>query len=130
MSIDWVTLLGVLLVLTVGGWGFVGILMWLMRWHVFRRPQKECWGRLDFWLGSVERLVATAMFVWHVSYLGAFIGAWVALKLAANWQRLKSTSDEVRKGTLMALIGNIFSFGFAIAVGYWLNPTAIAFFTK
>jgi hypothetical protein len=116
--------------LTVGGWGLVGCLMWVVRWHVFGRPREGCSGRLEFWLGSVERLVATTMFVWSVSYLPAFIGAWVALKLAANWQRIISASDEVRKGTLMALIGNVFSFAIAIGVGACLNPTAITHFTK
>ena len=131
MSIDWATLLGAFFVLTVAGWWLVGGLMSGFCDGMCSDGRRRIAGSTsELWLGSVERLVAAAMFVWHVSYLGAFIGAWVALKLAANWQRLKSTSDEVRKGTLMALIGNVFSFAFAIAVGCWLNPTAITFFTK
>ena len=67
------------------------------------------------------------MVVSGVSYLPAFIGAWITFKLAANWQRIKSESDEVRKGTLIALIGNVFSFALAIAIGFWLNPTVILY---
>ena len=131
MSISLVldALLAVLL-LTVGGWFVVGLLLFVIRRHVFKQRPEDCWGALDSWLGSTERIVATTMFVPGVSYLPAFIGAWVVLKLAANWQRIKSESDGVRKGTLIALIGNVFSFALAIAVGFWLNPTAITHFIK
>lgn len=119
-------------ILTVGGWAFVAVSLGIIRTHVFRKRGQfeESFGRLDFWLGSIERLVATMMFVWGIASLPAFIGAWIAFKLAANWQRIKSQSDEVRKGTLIALVGNVLSFSLAIGVGYFLNPHAIAHFTK
>lgn len=128
MTINWTTLLWALAVLSVGGWALVGALLWGIRLHVTKRRPENCWGRLDFWIGSIERTIATAMFVWGIAYLPAFIGAWVALKLAANWQRIKSERAEVRSGTLIVLIGNVFSFAFAIAVGAIVNPLAIGAF--
>lgn len=130
MSIHWSSALLAFLVLTVGGWFLVGLLLLVIRGHVFRKKPKDCWGALELWLGSTERIIAATMFVSGVSVLPAFIGAWITFKLAANWQRLKSTTDEVRKGTLIALIGNVFSFALAIAVGFWLNPNAITHFLK
>jgi hypothetical protein len=115
-------------ILTFGGWLIVGALMYLMRKHV-GVSTTGCWGRLELWLGSVERIAATTMFVYGVSYLPAFIGAWIAFKLAANWRRRKA-SEEVCKGTLMALIGSIFSCALAIIVGAFINPSAIANFVN
>ena len=57
------------------------------------------------------------------AYVAAFIGAWIALKIAANWQRVPN-KQETRQGTLIALLGNVYSFAFAIACGAWANPNA------
>jgi hypothetical protein len=46
--------------------------------------------------------------------VGAFIGAWTAAKIAANWGRMKSEDKYVRSGQLVALIGNALSFAWAI----------------
>jgi len=131
MTIPWQNLIGAAFALSILGWLLVGATMALIRWCVFgdSKPVKDSFGWLDFWLGTIERVVAATMFVLHVSSLPGFIGAWIAFKLAANWQRIKSESDPARKGTLIALIGSVLSFAFAIGVGYCLNPAALSAFT-
>jgi hypothetical protein len=125
---DWWVALFVLFVLTFGGWVVVGLTLLAVRKSTFGRRQevKECFGALELWLGSTERLVAAALVAIGSPHLSAFIGAWIALKLAANWQRIKSDKDEVRKGHLIALIGSVLSFTIAILVGLYINPGALA----
>jgi len=79
---------------------------------------------LDFWLGTTERLVATTLVIYAPRYVPAFIGAWVAFKIAANWQRMPS-SGVTRQGTLIALMGNVFSFAIAVIAGVIANPDAL-----
>ena len=38
---------------------------------------------------------------------------------------LVSMFMEARKGTLIALLGNVYSFAIAIACGVWVNPNAV-----
>jgi hypothetical protein len=81
-----------------------------------RTKQPDKHGPLDFWLGATERIVVTTLVIWAPTYVAAFIGGWVASKFAANWYRRDNT-DANRKGTLIALIGNVASFAIAIGAG-------------
>src|SRR5437762_11747770 len=62
--------------------------------------------------GELLRL-HVSLVIFAPKYVGPFIGAWVVLKIAANWQREKNT-EATRLGTLLALVGNVFSFTVAI----------------
>jgi hypothetical protein len=97
-----------------GGWAIVGGCLWIIRKTVVPQDAPESFAWLDFWLGATERGVALGLMLWAKDYLPAFIGAWVAAKLAANWLRLKSEDIEVRRGHLIALIGSALSFALAI----------------
>ena len=70
---------------------------------------------MDFWLGTTERAIAMALVLsGKPEALAAFIGAWTAAKIAANWGKMKSDDEYVRTGHLIALIGSAWSFGLAI----------------
>jgi len=79
----------------------------ILRWIRKQTYQDDKAKPLDFYLGITERAVATSLVVWAPSYVGAFIGAWVAAKLAANWNR-RGNTEAARQGTLTALIGMLF----------------------
>ena len=79
---------------------------------------------LDLFIGSTERLVVTTMVIWTPRYVPAFIGAWMAFKIAANWQRVPNSS-MARQGTLIGLLGNVYSFAIAIGAGLLANPEAL-----
>jgi hypothetical protein len=110
-----------LLISIFAGHFAVSWLLCLIRWFA-GQPDKS--RALDFWIGSTERTVATTLVIMAPAYVAAFIGAWIALKIAANWQRVPN-KQETRQGTLIALLGNVYSFAFAIACGAWANPNAL-----
>jgi hypothetical protein len=99
----------------------VGWLLLQIRKHT---KQKDKAHPLDFWIGATERTITTTLVIFAPPYVAPFIGAWVAFKIAANWQRLKN-SDKTRKGTLIALVGNALSFSTAILCGLIVNPGAL-----
>jgi hypothetical protein len=112
----------------LGGYVLVGTCMYLMRRTVgLERPFFE-W--LDLYVGGTERLVATTLVILAPSYLPAFIGGWVVLKLASNWQRLPGENPKVRKGNLLALIGSVLSFTVAIGFGLLIHPEALKIWMK
>ena len=53
----------------------------------------------SFWIGGTERSVVTTLVIWAPRYVGPFIAAWVALKLAASWQRMPDNDKAVREGS-------------------------------
>jgi hypothetical protein len=106
----------------VGGYFVLLAIMSLIR-KTTRQPMKH--RAIDFWVGGTERAVATTLVIIAPPYVGLFIGAWVALKMAANWQRRES-SDLVRTATMTALLGSVFSFAVAICAGLLVNPGALA----
>ena len=101
------------------GFFVVGAAMWFMRWTAgVKRPSFK-W--IDFWLGTTERVVAMSLFALNTDKLPWFIGAWVGLKFAANWKR--QTGPDAAAGSMLFLIGNVLSFGYAIgsaALALWL----------
>ena len=97
----------------------------ILRWIRKQTYQDDKAKPLDFYLGITERAVATSLVVWAPSYVGAFIGAWVAAKLAANWN-WRGNTEAARQGTLTALIGNVISFAFAVGAGVFLNSDALS----
>jgi hypothetical protein len=110
------------LVSVFGGWLVVGGVMYLVRRQIgYPRPFYK---PLDLWLGGVERAIATTLTIFAPNLLAAFVGGWVVLKMATNWQR--SSEPNASQLGLAALIGSAFSFSVAIAVGLALYPASLA----
>lgn len=121
MHPDWTQYIQAYFLSIIGGHIAVVSLINVIR-TIARQPDKS--KALDFCIGGTERAVATTLVIMAPGYVAPFIGAWVALKIAANWERLGSTAFA-RQGTLIALLGNVYSFAVAIAVGVWVNPHAL-----
>jgi hypothetical protein len=77
-----------------------------------------------------KRLLSTTLVVFAPGYLASFIGAWIALKSAANWKRQPVGHAWVTQGSLLLLVGNVLSFAVAIGTGLLLNPGALAIWAK
>jgi hypothetical protein len=105
-----------------GGHYLVREIMKLVRRHT-GQPQKI--SPLDIWIGCTERFIAITMMIVAPSYVLTFIGAWVAAKIAANWQSISNRSPDIRRGHQIALLGNVYSFAIAIIAGVYLNPDAV-----
>jgi hypothetical protein len=116
------------LISILAGHFIVDAILRLARWHLGHRDKGKF---SDIWIGGTERAIATTLVWFAPGYVAPFIGAWIALKIAANWGRLKGDSREVRLGHLIALIGNAWSFAVAIVAGVLLlNPGALAVWAK
>lgn len=124
---------------SVAGYLIIGLVLHVLRicaaWFRAKHPERtieaveriylrDSFAPIDFALGASERIVALSLFIWAPQHLATFIGAWVAAKLAANWQRIKSEKAWVREGSLIALIGSAISFGIAISIGMYIKPPA------
>jgi len=96
--------------------------MWALRKSAGQPDKSKA---LDLWIGCTERAVATTMVIIAPAYVGGFILAWVGAKLAANWQRISPSRPFTRQGTLIALLGSVYSFSIAIGVGLWVQPRAL-----
>jgi hypothetical protein len=101
-------------------------LRWL-RWQTSQDQDRE--SIMSMFTGFFERAVATTLVVIAPSAVGPFIVAWVAAKIAANWQRL-GKSVAARKGTQTALLANVVSFSIAISAGVYINPNALTIWAK
>jgi len=91
--------------------------MWFIRWTT--RLPEQSFEPSVFWIGTTERLVTMVLFVWNREHVIWFIGAWVAMKFALNYKRREMKSDADYKQAMLALVGNVLSFSFAI-VAVWL----------
>lgn len=119
------TYVGAYLLACVGGWLVIAVCLYFMRWLVLEersRPPFSDWSA--FFGGVIERAVALTLVLLAPPYLASFIGGWVLLKFAIGWKR-EEFGAEVAKGSFLALMGNVFSFAVAIAIGVALNPAAI-----
>ena len=100
MTIPWQNLIGAAFALSILGWLLVGATMALIRWCVFgdSKPVKDSFGWLDFWLGTIERVVAATMFVLHVSSLPGFYRRVDSIqarrKLAAHQIRVRPRQER------------------------------------
>jgi|GEM_PF-3098424 len=115
-------LLAAYLFVWIGAHFITGVLMWCMRWTMGMTG--KAWRMMTFYVGGIERMITLTLVLWAPAQVPLFIGGWIALKMAANWQRQKG--PEAAQGNLLALVGNALSFSIPIAVGLWLNPTALA----
>jgi hypothetical protein len=115
------TYIGAYILSIFGGWAFVNIGLKVIRTTV--KEPHEFFAPLDFWLGGTERCVATTLILFAPRYLPTFIGGWVVLKFAANWQRHKGT--EFGQPSLIALLGSVLSFAAAIGATLYMRPDLI-----
>ncbi len=111
------TILIAYLLSVIGGFFFVGCCMTIIRKTVFGAVWELSFKPLDFYVGGIERAAATSLIIFVPTYLPAFIGTWVTLKFATHWKRIPPNDDgNVTQSSLIALIGSVLSFGFAIFV--------------
>jgi len=110
---------GVYILSLGGGWLIAGLAVYLMRKSI--RIPREFFKVIDLWVGGTERAVATTLVLFAPHYLPGFIGGWVVLKFAANWQRQPNEPGVAQK-SLAALVGSIFSFAVAIGAGLYCGP--------
>lgn len=113
-----------------GGWLALAVTLWIIRRSM---GIKDCpmfrW--LDFWLGATERSIATCLVIWAPGALAGFIGGWVALKFAANWQRRAvdergTGPSKVGQASQIAIIGSALSFAIAIGCGLMASPASLS----
>jgi hypothetical protein len=110
----------------IGGIFAVPIFLYLMRLVSLRCPRGFCetFEPTAVVTGIIERFIATTLYIYGAHAVEVFIGGWMALKLAANWQRVPFISerhgDEVRTSTIISLLGNAISFIFAIGGAYFI----------
>ena len=105
----------------LGGWLIAGTFVYFMRKSIGKPRPFFRW--LDVWLGGAERFVATTLILFQPRYLAPFIGGWVALKFAANWQRRQV--DGVEQISQVSLVGSVISFAVAIGATIWMRPDVI-----
>src|SRR3990167_1087530 len=106
-----------------GGWLIAGVAIHIMRKSICV-PRGRFFKWIDVWVGGSERAVATTLLLFAPAQLAVFIGGWMALKLAANWQR--STDPDAPQTTFVAMVGSVVSFSVAIAAPLLLLPDALA----
>ena len=70
-------------------------------------------------MGTAERLVTMVLNTFDRGHVAWFIGAWVALKFALNYKRREMKKDADYKQAMLALVGNVLSFSFALFAA-WL----------
>ncbi|ODR95191.1 hypothetical protein AUC70_05645 [Methyloceanibacter stevinii] len=81
-------------------------------------------------LGTFERALAFVLVAFAVPQTGTILIAWLAAKLAANWQRREGSGNDkedaiVRANTFIALMGGVLSLGLGalggLIAGYGLG---------
>jgi hypothetical protein len=133
MSILW---FGLGYAISLGGGGLLA-----RYWVVFLKkridPQYDSTTRLgvlDWSLGILERAITTTLIIWAPTLAAPFIGGWVALKFAANWEKRDVDGDfhaqqQIARHRLTGIVGSTISIVVAVAVGLALNPHAIQAWT-
>jgi hypothetical protein len=82
--------------------------------------------RLDWSIGLVERTICTTLVIWAPVMVPGFVGGWIALKFAANWQTRKDGDERVLARQRMGfLIGSAASMAIAICAGVFAHPSAL-----
>jgi hypothetical protein len=70
-----------------------------------------------FILGTFERYLAFILVAAQVEGTATILVAWMAAKLAANWQRREEADYGVRANTLIALMAGTLSLGIGVLGG-------------
>jgi len=73
-------------------------------------------------VGMFERLLAFTIFLFHVKSAYTLLIAWMAAKLASNWQRRpwpegKDDGREIRANTFIALMAGTLSLALGVLAG-------------
>lgn len=106
------------IILVFGGWIVTGLVVKLMSLSI--GLEKDCFRRLDLWIGGTERLVTLVFTVFAPKLLIGFIGGWTVIKFASSWHK----NDQSMVG--LFLIGNTVSFGLAVSVGGYFNQSILS----
>lgn len=120
------SIVGVYLLSIFGGWLICGPALWVMYKSIGQSRAVFAW--ISFWVGAAERAVATTLVILAPGVLAPFVGGWIVLKIAANWQR--RTGEQHSEGHLLALVGSVISFSIAIGAGLCLHPEALQTWAK
>lgn len=87
-------------------------------------PPKPNYPRVPSWvLGTFERLLAFVVVAFNIPQAGTIFIAWIAAKLAANWQRRDAKTDDreaaiIRASTFIALMSGVLSLALGSLGGY------------
>lgn len=109
----------------LGGWFVAGFAVWSMRRTVDTAERRSLFRLRDLWVGFTERAIVTTLFIWAPTTLPAFIGGWVALKFAANWQRRENVQN-VHQIRQIFLVGSAISISIAILGGLIASPETLS----
>jgi hypothetical protein len=112
------------------GYLVVALLVKLVRITVAELRGEPIFEWLVFWVGGVERTAAITLAFCAPNQLATFIGGWTVLKFAAGWQREPNDKSGVKSGSLVALIGSVLSFGFAMLSVWLVYPEIISVIGK
>lgn len=85
---------------------------------------------LDWSIGVIERGITTTLVIWAPSLAPVFVGGWVTLKFAANWDKRVSGEEfeaqqKMARQRLTGLIGSAISLTVAIGAGVLAHPHSL-----
>jgi hypothetical protein len=98
-------------------------------------PKESRLALLDWSVGLAERAIVTTLVIWAPTTTVAFIGGWMALKFAANWDKREATGDfnaqqSMARHRLAGLVGSAISLAVAIAAGLSAHPQSLTAWAK
>lgn len=93
-------------------------------------PKSARLALLDWSVGFLERGIVTTLVIWAPSLTGPFVGGWMALKFAANWDKREvggefEAQQDVARSRLIGLVGSVVSLGVAIGAGVAAHPHSL-----
>jgi hypothetical protein len=86
---------------------------------------------IDWSIGIIERGITTTLVIWAPSLAGPFIGGWIALKFAANWDKRAVAGDDIAQQNiarhrLVGIVGSCVSLIVAVAVALIIHPMSLS----
>lgn len=119
---------GIVLIALIAGHVGAGAFLWVLRdwWQKIEKEDLDPDSRpVPVWVtGGIERAIFSLPIAYlpnpqNVSLIGAGMIAWLALKMATNWNRIWAEEDEVKRtrrtrGALAALLAGVVSLSFAV----------------
>ncbi len=107
-------------------WGWSKFLFWMLDKRIPANKSTERIEWIPIIVGIFERAIVTTLVIWTPKLTTAFIGGWMALKVAGGWGLLKEPTTRNRATFFIGLLGNVVSLGWAIAVGVYVAPNSVA----
>ena len=111
-------------------WGWSKFLFWCLDKRVPTHDTTERIEWIPVLVGIIERTIVTTLIIWTPKLIPAFIGGWMALKVAGGWGLLRNPTTRNRATFFIGLLGNVVSLGWAIAVGVYVSPGSLDLLNK